>query len=252
MLSRNDVMMGPMEEHKRTFEPHPTIVDRIETLTPRNKGFHFKLLDGKALEYLPGQFVQVYVPLPYGKIKRTSYSIASPPRENQGFELCVTLVDGGKSSGFLHSLKVGDKVEIMGPLGKFTMPVPVPRDTVFIATGSGVAPFRSMIGNLLDNKTNRNLYLINGNRYDDDIIYKTEWDDLASRYNNFKVLFTLSRPEKWTGPKGYVQDKIGEFIPDPKEKDFYICGLNRMITDVQTQLNVLGVPNEQIHFERYD
>jgi ferredoxin-NADP reductase len=239
-------------EKKRAFDTYHTIVDRVDELTPRNKGIHFHLQDGKTLTHKPGQFVQIFVPLPDGKIKRTSYSIASPPRQKDRFELCVTLVDGGKSSTFLHSLKPGDKVDAMGPLGVFTMPEPLPRDVVFVATGSGIAPFRSMINDLFDHNTNRTLYLIFGNRYDNDIIYQKEWEDLAAKHPNFKLLFTLSRPQKWTGKKGYVQDCIEGFVPDPKSKDFYICGLNNMITDVQNRALSLGVPKEQIHFERYD
>jgi ferredoxin-NADP reductase len=138
----------------------------------------------------------------------------------------------------------------MGPLGKFTLPEPLQRDPVFIATGSGIAPFRSMIGDLFANNTTRNVYLIFGNRYDNDIIYQNEWEKLAKDKPNFKHYLTLSRPDKWTGPKGYVQDGIEKFVPKPAEKDFFICGLNNMITDVQNKLLSLGVPKEQLRSSR--
>jgi ferredoxin-NADP reductase len=139
----------------------------------------------------------------------------------------------------------------MGPLGKFSVPE-TPNDLVFIATGSGIAPFRSMMGDLFAKNTSKNIYLIFGNRYDDDILYKDEWENLQKNKKNFKAYLTLSRPEKWTGPKGYVQEGIEKFIPDPKKKDFLICGLTKMINDVQDKLLSLGVPKEQIHYERYD
>jgi ferredoxin-NADP reductase len=240
-------------DKKRAFDTFHAVVDRIESLTPRNKGFHFKLPNGKTMPFKPGQFVQVFIPIENDKVRRTSYSIASPPRQLDGFELCVTLVDGGKSSGFLHSLQPGTTVDVMGPLGKFTLPDPITRDIVFIATGSGIAPFRSMIGNLMDRKTNRNLYLIFGNRFDGDIIYKDELEELSKTHPNFKVLFTLSKPTAaWKGKKGYVQEQVADFIPEPAKKDFYICGLSKMISDVEAKLISLGVPKEQIHFERYD
>jgi ferredoxin-NADP reductase len=240
-------------ERRRAFETFETTVQKVDDLTPRNKGIHFHLEGDHQLHYKPGQFMQVFVPVEGDKPRRTSYSIASVPRHTDRFELCVTLVEGGKSSSYLHSLKVGDKVTAMGPLGRFTMPEPLPRDTVFIATGSGIAPFRSMIGYLFDHGVRRNVYLVFGNRFDTDIIYKSEWEELARKFPNFKPQLSLSRPtDAWKGPKGYVQDQIEGFIPNPKEKDFYICGLTAMINGVQDKLLSLGVPKEQIHYERYD
>ena len=238
--------------HERSFETYETTITVAELITPRNIHLRFQLPEGKQVHYKAGQFMQIFVPQP-DKPRRTSYSIASAPQSSEFFELCVTHVDGGKSSTYLHSLKKGDKVTAMGPLGKFTLPEPLPRDTVFVCTGSGVAPFRSMLHDLLAKKTNRNLYLLFGNRFDDDIIYKKEWEELSQKNSNFKHFFTLSRPtNQWQGSKGYVQEKISDFVPNPKDKDFYICGLSKMINDVQAKLLELGVPKEQIHYEKYD
>lgn len=184
---------------------------------------------------------------------RRAYSISSPPSHGDVFDLCVTHVEGGTVSTFIHKLKIGDTVDVLGPLGRFTLPDPLPRDVVFIATGSGIAPFRSMIFDQLVRLTPRSLYLIFGNRYADDILYKEEWPALTQAHPNFKLLHTLSRPgPEWNGEKGYVQEKIEKFIPDRAQKDFYICGLNAMITQVQARLIGLGVPVEQVHYERYD
>lgn len=240
-------------QKKRSFDTYQTTVTVADLVTPRNKHVRFQLPQGKRMEFKAGQFVQIFVPVDgQEKPRRTSYSIASSPFHDDFFELCVTLVEGGKSSSFIHRLKVGDRVTAMGPLGKFTLPDPLPRDIVFVATGSGIAPFRSMINYLVHEKTDRNMYLLFGNRYDDDIIYQKEWEELAKKEPTFNVFFTLSRPQKWTGPKGYVGDKIEEFVPDPKSKDFYICGLSKMINSVQEKLLSIGVPAAQIHYEKYD
>jgi ferredoxin-NADP reductase len=239
-------------EKKRSFESLDTVVSKVEILTPRVKGIRFQYEPGHFMDFKAGQFAQVFIPAG-DKIKRTSYSIASSPHNSEYFELCVTLVPNGVSSTFLHTLKVGDKVKAMGPLGRFTMPEPLPRDVVFVATGSGIAPFRSMIHELIDKKTNKNIYLVFGNRFEEDIIYKSEWDEMLKANNNFKALFTLSKPsENWKGKKGYVQDAVGDFVPEPEKKDFYICGLVKMIDSVVEKLTSLGVSKDQIHFERYD
>ncbi|MFN0118771.1 MAG: ferredoxin--NADP reductase [Elusimicrobiota bacterium] len=239
-------------ENKRSFDTYETTVEVAELLTPRNIHLRFRLPEGKEMNYKSGQFVQIFVPQEADKPLRRSYSIASAPKDPRWFELCVTLVDGGKGSSYLHSLKPGQKVQVMGPLGKFSYPEKITRDLVFIATGSGIAPMRSMIDNLIDKNLDKSLYLLYGNRYDNDIIYKNEWESLEKEHDNFKICLTLSRPEKWQGPKGYVGDKIKEFIPDPINKDFYICGLSDMINDVQSKLLDLGIPKDQIHFEKYD
>lgn len=236
-------------ERKRAFEIYDLVTEQALLVTPRNKHLRFRLPEGKKLVFKPGQFAQMFIPHA-GKTRRTSYSIASPPTHTDFFELCVTLVDGGVSSTYLHNMKVGDQIQAMAPLGTFTL-AKDERDSVFIATGSGIAPFRSMVHYLVETGSPRKLYLLNGNRYEDDIIYRQEWEGLSQRNPNFKYMFTLSRAQ-WPGAKGYVQDKIEEFVPEPKAKDFYICGLVKMINAVQEKLLSLGVPKEQIHYERYD
>jgi CDP-4-dehydro-6-deoxyglucose reductase len=92
-----------------------------------------------------------------------------------------------------------------------------------------------------------------GNRYEHDIIYRQEFEGLSARNDNFKHLFTLSQADSnWKGKRGYVQDAVPEFVSDPATKDFYVCGLKKMIEGVVEKLMSLGVPKEQIHYERYD
>ena len=99
--------------HKRAFETYDLAVEEAVSVTPRNKHLRFRLAPGKELHFKAGQFMQMFIPLPDGKIRRSSYSIASSPKDAGVFELCVTLVDGGKSSTYLHNLKPGDKILTM-------------------------------------------------------------------------------------------------------------------------------------------
>lgn len=245
---------NPMtSEKKRAFDTYDLTLESTELVTPRNKHLRFRLEGEKSLHFKAGQFVQIFIPQGTsspGRVRRTSYSIASSPSHRDYFELCVTLVDGGVSSAALHSLKVGDPIQAMGPLGAFVMKDEA-ADTVFISTGSGVAPFRSMIHDRLEKNTPQKLYLLFGNRHEADIIYRKEWMDLSREKPNFQAMFTLSRAT-WDGPRGYVQDKIQEFVPEAGKKEYYICGLVNMINAVQEKLLTLGVPKEKIHFERYD
>jgi ferredoxin-NADP reductase len=242
--------MPDTPQRKRAFDTYDlTLVDTRE-IAPRNKHLRFALPAGKELGFHAGQYAQLFIPHE-GGVRRRAYSIASSPWHSDYFELCVTLVDGGISSTYLHNMKVGDKIQGMVPLGHFLIK-DESRDFVFIATGSGVAPFRAMIHDMAHRNLPRDLYLIYGHRYEPDIIYRQEWEDLAKRYSRFHPLFTLSRDTNWKGERGYVQEKIAGFVPNLKEKAYYICGLNNMITAVNDRLLSLGVPKEQIFFERYD
>lgn len=239
-------------EHHRTFETYDATVADVRELTPRVHGIRFQLPAGKAIHFKAGQYIQVFIPTPE-KVRRTSYSIASPPQETDHVDLCVTLIKDGVSSPYLHHLRSGNTLQIMGPLGKFTMPEELPRDTVFVATGSGIAPFRSMILDLLARKTPRTIHLVFGNRHEPDIIYRQEWESLAAQHPGFKFLPVVSRPDGlWKGKTGYVQDAVADFVPNLPAKDIYICGLVKMIDAVSQKLASLGVPKEQIHYERYD
>jgi len=245
--------MPDAPEKKRPFDTYPMRVEKTTLISPRIRHIVFKFKDGKNMPFTAGQFVQMVIPQP-DKPRRTSYSIASPPLHPDFFELCVTLVDGGKSSTYLHNLREGDEIQAIGPFGKFVLPQPLLRDITFIATGSGIAPFRSMINDLLHKGAPRNLSLLFGNRFPEDIIYDDEWKALAQKHGDkLRVLHTLSRPPaSWPGEKGYVQDKIEGFVKDAAARDFYICGLVKMIEGVVEKLKSLGVTEDHIHFERYD
>jgi ferredoxin-NADP reductase len=244
-------MSGQEPKKERSFATYDLTVESTELISPRNKHIRFRLPEGASIRFQAGQFIQMFIPLADGKVRRTSYSIASAPSHSDYFELCVTHVEGGVSSTYLHGLKPGDKIQGMGPLGTFRF-VDEGRDAVFVATGSGIAPFRAMIHDLLEKKTTRGLYLLFGNRYEANISYRKDWEETAARHPNFKAYFTLSRDTAWTGPKGYVQDHIEPFVPEPASKDYYICGLKNMTSAVEQKLLSLGVPKERIRFERYD
>jgi ferredoxin-NADP reductase len=87
-------MTDETPEKKRPFETYKVLLEKCEDLAPRNKNLSFAIQEGKAMRFRAGQFVQMFIPHE-GKIRRTSYSIASAPQRENGFDLCVTHVEGG-------------------------------------------------------------------------------------------------------------------------------------------------------------
>jgi len=230
-----------------TFESE--LID-LETLTKNVKHFTFSVPDG--FSYEPGQFVSLLINNPEGKRIRRPYSIASSPMEGKSIQLCLNLVSKGLASTFLFNLKKGDKVTFLGPMGKFVLK-DTNKDLIFIATGTGIAPFRGMIYHVLKQGNSYNILLLKCVRYEDEILYAKFFSALLEEYPNFRVHDIVSRPkESYDGKKGYVQDLIEEHLPKDYEGDFYLCGLWAMIHSCKDLLIKKGIAKERIHFERYD
>jgi ferredoxin-NADP reductase len=205
--------------------------------------------------FVPGQWLSVKATTPDGEEITRAYSIASPPSENGHVAFCLNRVQNGFMSNHLCDLEEGAQVAFQGPFGDFTLRPPL-RDTVFIATGTGVAPFRSMLHWLLAEKERhheRRFWLLFGARHQQDIYYREEFDRLAAEHDNFHFLPTLSRADdNWKGLRGYVQQHLGEIVGMRSDMHAYICGLDKMVKANRDLLKTLGWDRTSIRYEKYD
>jgi ferredoxin-NADP reductase len=216
--------------------------------------FEFEVPGIQTFHFTPGQFVSV-IERGDGKEVTRAYSIASP-RDGNRFELCLNRVEDGIVSPYLFELKPGDEVEMGEPLGYFTLRHPG-RRAVFVATGTGIAPFRSM---LLDHlpKTQPRITLLFGVRYERGLLYRAEFERLEREYRSFRFIPTLTRPDSaWAGKTGRVQAHLDEALAirsyeDQSTIDVYICGLKEMVDDVRASLKRRGFDRKQIIYEKYD
>jgi len=219
-------------------------------IAPLVRHFVFETPEVVELHFKAGQFVSFNQVLEGKKIIRP-YSIASLPNGNR-FELCLNLVEEGLFSPFLFSMKPGDTVEMGAPLGFFVIRNP-DKEALFIATGTGIAPFRAMAPDYLRHPQAKQLTLVFGVRHENSIYYRDDFDALARRHSNFRFWPTLSRPESsWAGRSGHVQTHLLEAIGDRRDLDVYICGLKAMVDDVRGILKAMGFDRKQIIFEKYD
>ena len=241
---------------------YKSTIDEILQPTPDVRLFRLTL-DGykQIIPFKAGQFIQMLCPVPDkdnpGKTKELirSYSIASTPDETRFLEFCIKLVLTGSFTPTLWDKRVGNAIDVRGPYGKFIIPEPVENDTVFIAAGTGIAPFWGMIQRLLAIGVKHDILLLFGVRYEDDLLYDLEFLELAKQYPNFRPIFTLSRPrhpETWWGERGYVQSLLSKYVKDPLTTKAYICGLTPMIEASVAELEKLGFSSDRIHYERYD
>jgi ferredoxin-NADP reductase len=223
-------------------------------LAPEVHHFEFEVPGVEIFHFTPGQFISVVERVDGKEITR-AYSIASP-RDGNRFELCLNRVEDGIVSPYLFDLKPGDEVEMGEPLGYFTLRHPG-RRAVFVATGTGIAPFRSM---LLDHlpKTKPHVTLLFGVRYEHGLLYREEFERLQREYETFRFIPTITRPEStWTGKTGRVQAHLDEALAlqsyeDQATIDIYVCGLKEMVDDLRGELKRRGFDRKQIIYEKYD
>lgn len=212
--------------------------------------FVFEACGVERLEFDSGQFVSISSQAGGAKVTR-AYSIASPPGGNR-FELCLNRVKEGRLSPWMFELQAGGEIDFQGPLGYFVLRRP-PNDSVMVATGTGIAPFRSMLAAHLAAHPNRQFTLIFGVRHERTLLYRAEFEGLEAAHPNFRFWPTLSRPgSDWRGRSGYVQEHLNEAIGERRDVDVYVCGLKRMVDDVRSRLKHLGFDRKRIIFEKYD
>lgn len=227
-------------------------------LGPRVRRLVFERLDGVPFQFEPGQWVQLVLPLvdEKGRALRRSYSIAAAP-QGPRIELAVTRVEGGQGSTFLYQAEPGLTLDIKGPAGTFTVPPEQAAPALFVATGSGVAPFRAMLQHAEATGRTSPVWLLFGARSPDETLFAEEFRALASRCPWFRFMPSLSRaPESWAGRTGYVQHHVAAVwreLDAHGPPEAWVCGVKKMLTAVREVLRVdLGVDRKRVHLEAYD
>ena len=235
---------------------YDSIVTKIVDETPTTKRFWVEVPDEEKIDFIPGQFVTMDLPIAEKRLKRwRSYSIANAPDHSNQLEFCIVKLEGGAATTYLfEEIKVGSTIRFKGPSGAFCLPKEIKNELVLICTGTGVAPFRSMLLDIYNNKKpHQNIHLIFGTRFENTILYREEFEAMKEKMEGFDYTIALSREEKWEGAKGYVHaiymEKYKEVIPN---RHFYICGWSNMIDEAVANLIVkMGYDKSQIHYELY-
>jgi NAD(P)H-flavin reductase len=233
------------------------VITKIVDVTGNTKRFCFEIADNAVFDFIPGQFVTLDLPIHERASKRLrSYSIASPPAQTNCFELVIVLLDGGAGTSYLFSQgHVGLEVTFRGPLGNFILPETITKDICMVCTGTGIAPFHSMVMHL--HRTgwpDADIHLVFGTRTEADILYHRELQELSELEPRFHFHIALSRAKKeeWSGHIGYVHN-IYESICDNGRRDmhFYLCGWKNRVDDARTRLADMGYETDHVHLELY-
>ena len=219
------------------------VVSRVRTMTHDVRDLDLTLVEPKAIQFKPGQFVSFQVPKAGVPAPVTRpYSIVSAPSQTDRITLLLNLVPGGPGSTYLFSLKEGDRTTFKGPAGSFHLRDDSGRDLLFVATGTGIAPIQSMIAAQMERRSTQTVTLFWGLRSQRDLYYQDELAELARSHPRFSFTTTLSRPEPgWTGVAGRVTTLVKEKVHSVTNLAAYLCGNGGMIREVTAILQGVGL-----------
>jgi ferredoxin--NADP+ reductase len=237
-----------------------SLVRRVDE-TPSLAYFWIRF-DGEPTPFVSGQYMTIGV-LADGKMVQRPYSVASDPgvAGTEGYELYVRLVEGGEFTPILWDLELGHRMRMIGPKGKFTLEPDDERTHLFISSGTGNAPFVSMMRALLREGRPRKAVFLNGVSYEHDIGYRAlleGWE--ASGEYPVTYIPTVSRPSArenagWSGRSGRVETIVAPVCDEldltPDNTIAYICGNPDMILSAEATLLERGFPEAQVKKELY-
>ncbi len=225
-------------------------VSSIDQVSPKVYRFRFQLTEPQTVSFTAGQYLLLDVNGAYRQ-----YSISSSPSQNTYVETAVDITPMGLGSKYLMGLKKGEEVSFRAPLGMFTLKktgAPV----VFLATGTGVVPLKSMIHQLTEDNYPQPYKLIWGLRERRSIYFDKEWQEIRVQNPNFDYLYCLSREENPDGPrqmKGHVQDALAALSPEELGRsEFYICGRFQTVEDLKGFLiDKLKIHPDRLNYEKF-
>jgi NAD(P)H-flavin reductase len=213
----------------------------------------FEMKEPHNLEFEAGQYASLGFP---DNPMRRPYSIASSPADSHKFELLIDTTPQGIGTKYLSNMRPGDEAAFLAPMGLFTLAkgeqAEKEKALMLIATGSGIAPLRSMVLDLLQTKGDtREIWLYWGLRYETDMFWEDEFHELSQAFPNFHFHITLSKAtEDWPLCRGHVTDCLS-IHEVPANAGYYLCGNKPMIEDTMKLLLEKGIPKEFIHHEKF-
>ena len=238
------------------IEEYPVRVEAVEDLTYDTRRVRLAFDGVPDFSFRAGMYVQIETPIYDGLADPVyrAYSVASPPSERRFVELIVRRVPRGICTTYVHELLlVGDRLKLNGPYGDFYLRE-TPAESVFIAGGSGLAPFESILADMAERGIEKKVTLFFGavsrrDLYDLEILQQYE-----GRVPGFRAVPALSRPtpeDRWEGETGLITDVVARHYPSMEGMEGYLCGSPGMIDACIKVLSEKGIPEDRIYFDKF-
>jgi Na+-transporting NADH:ubiquinone oxidoreductase subunit F len=234
----------------RKFQSH---VSAVRMLTHDTRELILTLDEPQEIAFIPGQYVQVGVPVK-GDMEFRAYSIASTPANPHEITLVVKLIPDGLGSTYLHSIQVGEAVTFTGPYGEFNLPEDPVTEMICVAGGCGMAPVRSIIRHLAEQEPGRSCWLFFGARTAKDVFYEEEYQELRNQYPGLRIHYALSEPDPhdaWHGETGFIHTLVETHLDDGANRSVFLCGPPPMVDAATEVLKAKGVRESDIFYDAF-
>ncbi len=253
---RNDMRLAIPEELFSIREFIGTL-ERVRDLTHDIKELTIRLVDPEIIEFRPGQYIQIEAPA-YGDNPEPvyrAYSISSSPSMRDRIELVVRRVPNGICTTWVFDrLREGDPIRLNGPYGEFRLSDDASKKMIWIAGGSGMAPFWSMIRHMQEQGIERDCTYFFGAVTPRDLFYVEELARLSEELPWFRFVPALSGKDlpDWEGEKGLITEVVDRHIQDGSDKEAYLCGSSGMIDASIKVLRAKGIPEDRIYYDKFN
>jgi propane monooxygenase reductase component len=212
-----------------------------------------KLVEPTEIKFFPGQYVDIAVP---GTEATRSFSMANTSSRDSGqLEFVIKVYQDGLFSHFLDTrLAVGDRLDIVGPFGVFTLREGRDSDLVFVGGGAGMAPILSVLRSLVERGITRKATYYYGARTRSDLCFEKELRALEEALPGFHYVPALSEPvegEAWEGELGLITDVVRRHESTFADIDAYVCGPPPMVEAAMSLLTQLGATEKRIYYDKF-
>jgi len=252
---RNDIAVTIPEElfAVRQFRG---VIERIRDLTHDIKELRIALIEPETIDFVPGQYVQLVAP-PYGPRRDPvdrAYSMSNPTSDNRGVETIIRLVPGGICTTWVFTaLAEGDEVQFTGPFGDFRLS-DTDREMVWIAGGSGMAPFWSILRDMIQRGVRRKTTYFFGAVQQRDLFLLDDLRRFERELDWFTFIPALSGltdGDDWDGETGLITEVVGRHVPAGEDLEVYLCGSPGMIDAAIKVVQAKNVTDDRIFYDKF-
>lgn len=223
-----------------------------ERVTHDMRHLVIRLIEPKEIKFFPGQYLDFTIP---GTEESRSFSMANTPSRDGRLEFVIKILPGGRFSHFLDTeVKEGDRLEVNGPYGVFTLREGHASDLMFIGGGAGMAPILSLLRSMAERGITRRATYYYGARRRRDLCFEKELRALEGSMPNFRFIPALSEPDDddgWDGEVGLITDVVARHESDLSGAAGYICGPPPMVDAAIAALVRLGAPQQRIYYDKF-